>query len=684
MRSSVGALASVALLSLGAAAWSERANAQSFNQFIGFGDSSIDSGWFLTHKPETANKTQQTFYNASAAIGGGIPATPGGLMNSQVLSSYFGLTAIPVGETGGTNYAASGATNASNANGFSLANGFAPATPTQIQTYLNSTGGVANPNALYLISSGGNDISKVICPNTVCGATGQQQGISAANLLVTGVAQLYGAGARYVVVATSFGAKTPQDPAFLPGSPEALVKDAYNQALYGGLAAAGINFIPASGKAIGDAIGSNPALFGFTNVLAGSTTTLTGGACVNPITSGPNAIKNSWALDCTTLVAPNAQNTYLFADDEHYSTAGQKIEADYIYSLITAPSEISYLGEVPVKTRAGVINAIDNQIPISLGQPGQYHGWVSGDVSWLKMSNSNPGFPDDPGTPGAVTAGFDFRVTPNWLIGAAFSGGTTYQSFSLGGGFNLNEFAVSLYAAYLDGPFWGNAIASAGGLYFNANRQVPIGITTQPNTSNTTGSNYSLMLETGYDFNSPIGTAVSLMPVKAAPATLTITHGPVIGITLQQVHVNGFTETDQFAGDGSGGFTALSFIDQTRNSAVSELGYRASVDVGIWHPFAKLVWDHELANTDRLVTAFLTTTSFAPGYSLPAVVFGNDWGTATLGTTVKLSKSVTGFATFISQFGEHSVTNYGGQFGFNVVLDSMIASAMPVKAPIYR
>jgi len=367
------------------------------------------------------------------------------------------------------------------------------------------------------------------------------------------------------------------------------------------------------------------------------------------------------------LRTANAQQTSLFADDQHFSAAGQKIEADYEYSLIVAPSEISFLAEVPVKTRAAVVSAIDNQIPISFRQSGPYHAWVSGDVSWLKMTNLNPGFPDDPGTPLATTAGFDYKVAPNWLLGLAFSGGTTRQSFSLGGDFTMNEFAISAYAAYLNGPFWGNAIASGGGLFFDTNRQVPIGITTVSNTSNTKGTNFSLMLETGYNFFTPFGTATAAMPVKAVPAAFFVTHGPVIGITAQQVRVDGFTETDPFS--GVGGFTALSFLSQTRNSAVSELGYQASVDLGAWRPFAKLVWNHELANTNRQVTAFLTTSSFAPGFSLPAVIFGKDWGTGQLGTSYKVSRDVTAFAAFNGQIAQQNVVTYGGQIGVNVALD---------------
>jgi outer membrane lipase/esterase len=156
------------------------------------------------------------------------------------------------------------------------------------------------------------------------------------------------------------------------------------------------------------------------------------------------------------------------------------------------------------------------------------------------------------------------------------------------------------------------------------------------------------------------------LPVKAAePALPRLTHGPVVGMALQHIVVDGFTETDAFS--SIGGFTALSFANQTRNSAVSELGYQASIDWGKWRPFAKLVWNHELASTDRSVTATLTST-VAPRFSMPAVVLGKDWGTATIGTTATFAPGVTSYATFAEQLGQQNVITYGGQVGLNVAL----------------
>jgi hypothetical protein len=113
------------------------------------------------------------------------------------------------------------------------------------------------------------------------------------------------------------------------------------------LAAAGVNFIPADFNSVRLAISANPSAFGFEFV----DTALGHTACIKPAT-----VDSAWALLCSsdpgapsTFASPTADQTRLFADNEHLSTAGQKIQADYYYSLIVAPSQISFLAENAVK-----------------------------------------------------------------------------------------------------------------------------------------------------------------------------------------------------------------------------------------------------------------------------------------------------------------------------------------------
>jgi hypothetical protein len=92
------------------------ASAQSFNQAVVFGDSNVDSGWWkawLAAGNSTGNVNKDNLIKNSIAQGGtGAPVGAGYLMNSQLLASYFGLTANPANQPGGTNYAISGALDA--------------------------------------------------------------------------------------------------------------------------------------------------------------------------------------------------------------------------------------------------------------------------------------------------------------------------------------------------------------------------------------------------------------------------------------------------------------------------------------------------------------------------------------------------------------------------------------------
>jgi outer membrane lipase/esterase len=614
------------------------ADAQSFNQFFAFGDSTVDSGWYKNAAPNSTNAIFNRDFAIAVKEGAGAATTSPGLVSAQYLAGRFGLTANPANQPGGTDYATGGARDAAFNVGFG--NQGAVPTVTQISNYLGASGGVANGSALYLISSGGNDI---LYATGNLPATAQSAYVTtAANALVVSIAGLAQAGARYILV--------PDQPQSIFGNAASQALAAsYNSTLWGGLAAAHVNFVPVDVNAVYRAVTSNFSEFG---LVAGA-----GPACTQPAGVG-----SGWASLCSpastisTLVSPNAAQTHLLADDLHLATAGQQILSDYEYNLIVAPSEISLLAEAPIKTRAALVETIFNQIAISQRQRnvGTYNAWTSGDLSSLAMQSGSTGFPNDPGVPVSGTVGIDYAVAAGWLVGGAITVDTTTQTFRLGGNFLQNEFAASGFAAFNKGPVWADIVGSFGALEDSVNRVVPIGITSQANTGQTYGTNVSLAVEGGYNF-------------FAGP----ITHGPVAGMVLQQVHINGYTETDSFS--AVGGFTALSFGSQVRNSAVSVLGYEAGADIGIWHPFAKLTWNHELASTDRLVTASLTSVS-APSYSMPAIVFGADWVTATVGASVAISRGVTAYATFYSEIGQSNVTYYGGEVGLNVSLNTLAQS----------
>ncbi|WP_426412906.1 autotransporter outer membrane beta-barrel domain-containing protein [Bradyrhizobium ganzhouense] len=629
------------------------ASAQNFSNTFFFGDSLTDSGWFL-YKPLGGAKF------GLAPPGAGTWTTNPDPGWAQIFSNKFGYSATPSDTpgVGGNNYAIGGARLVAQG-------GNVLSTQTQIANYLASTGGVADPNAIYTFWAGSNDLKTTTAasgssPGNIVDPQNVAQLIAVAGKAASQVAQLWNAGAQYIMVPNQIALNAEASAAAGRVYDPTLVasRALYDQTLWNDLAGSGIRFIPADVAGIYNYVLANPAPFGIT------VTSVFNAACGSV---------NSYQCTPANYVTPDANKTHFWADGPaapdgggHTTGAVQQIVADYFYSLVVAPSEISFLAEAPLKSRLGVINSIENQIPLSFNQAGAFRGWVSGDVSWLKMTSGVNGFPDDPGTPLATTAGFDYSITSNWLVGAAFSGLTTRQSFSLGGDYKQNEFAVSLYTAYRHSAFWADAIGTWGRLHDTVNRQMPLGVTVQSNQGSTNGSNISFAGEVGYDFSAsfgPVPAAAGISYKAPAEAPFVLRHGPVVGIILQQVYVDGFTETNP-----SGAPTALAFASQTRNSAVTELGYQANLKVGIWEPYAKLTWDHELADLNRLVGASLTSI-VAPAFSMPAVILGRDWAAATLGTRVRLASNVSGYAALTDQLGQGNATSYGGQVGLNVAFN---------------
>ena len=87
--------------------------------------------------------------------------------------------------------------------------------------------------------------------------------------------------------------------------------------------------------------------------------------------------------------------------------------ADYMYSLIVAPSQISLLPENAVKARTRSILDIRNQIDISQRQTGAAWGdaWVTGDVSRLTIDNPYHVFPgQEASSPTSLTAGAGLQM----------------------------------------------------------------------------------------------------------------------------------------------------------------------------------------------------------------------------------------------------------------------------------
>src|SRR5690606_13566022 len=177
-----------------------------------------------------------------------------------------------------------------------------PSLATQMNNYLAANGGSADPNALYTVWGGANDVFAVVADPTqaqaiIGGAVTAQIGI---------VGTLQAAGAQYVLVPNlpDIGIT----PSFRAGGAAAMgqgtaLAAAYNDALFGGLAANGLRVIPVDTFHFLQEVVADPGQYGFANVT-------TAGCGMQPAPAGDSS------LFCNpgSYVDPNVQTSYLFAD----------------------------------------------------------------------------------------------------------------------------------------------------------------------------------------------------------------------------------------------------------------------------------------------------------------------------------------------------------------------------------
>ena len=308
MKLFLSGLTAIGLLALA----SNPASADTFDNIFVFGDSTVDTGWFR-YTPLPINPTLNALAAASLADGGRIPDTPYGTGAAQVLAASYGLTANPADNgAGGTNYAASGAQN--NAN---FINPNAPSTVSQMTSYLLAHGGVADPNALYLISSGGNDIKYASTLGTPAARQAWVDG--AATDLANKIATLQALGAKNIIVSNTYYVGTTA-----PG-PTTLFARYWSgpTGLFADLNALGVKYKLADVQSLETNIFANPGAYGFTSI--SNVDGPNGTALINP---NPALITNSWALYGTTalLRSLDAAQTSFWADDEHFAAHAQALE----------------------------------------------------------------------------------------------------------------------------------------------------------------------------------------------------------------------------------------------------------------------------------------------------------------------------------------------------------------------
>ena len=312
------------------------AAASTYDQFVAFGDSTIDTGWFAN--TSTGIPIFDGAIAASIAAGGNAHFTGPGPNWTQLVAGALNLTANPANAPGGgTNYAIGGAysyqgganaffgTPPSTTSGNIGFNPSLPGTATQIGNYLTSVAGIADSHALYVISSGGNDLFYASTLSTAAATMYLQ---SEATALAASIQTLQTDGANHILISNEYTSL-----AMLP------LHDILFNALQTDLQTLGVNYLFADTTSLIAQVAADPSEYGITNITSNACAAAPGFAAVG-VTTGygetcaPTTTPSGLFFGYGNLVSPDALSTYLLMDGIHLTEAGEIITADYVDGLL--------------------------------------------------------------------------------------------------------------------------------------------------------------------------------------------------------------------------------------------------------------------------------------------------------------------------------------------------------------
>ncbi|WP_367254889.1 esterase EstP [Pseudomonas sp. stari2] len=520
-----------------------------YSNFVVFGDSLSDAGTFSDPDGPTGSVKRFTnrtgpnyqdgsgeFYslNATQLIGGRLGFTP-----NQTASADSAVRAGQ-GLPDGNNWAVGGYRTDQILDSITTTSASGERTRAG---YLPSNGLRADPNALYYLTGGGNDFLQGR-------VTSLPQANAAADRLVDSVRTLQGAGARYIMVwlLPDIGL-TPA----INGSPlqsfTSQLSAQFNTELVSQLQTVNANVIPLNIPVLLKEAFANPAQFGLATDQNLVATCFSGDGCTENARYGIN----SATPDPTKLI---------YNDSVHPTEAGQRLIADYAYSLLAAPWELTLLPEMAQGTLRAHQDELRNQWLADWENwqgVGQWRAIVSAGGQHQDFDDQHAGASAD-GNGYNLNIGGSYRLDDAWRVGVA--AGFYHQKIEAGDNdseYKLNSYMGTAFAQYQQNRWWGDLAVTAGHLdYDSLKRKFQLGVNERGEKGDTDGYVLAIGGRVGYD----------IAPEASSPWHLS----PFVSADFGKVEVDGYSEKGADA-------TALTFDDQSRNSRRLGLGIQGKYQI---------------------------------------------------------------------------------------------------------
>jgi len=520
-----------------------------YTNFVVFGDSLNDAGTFAdTGGPAGStqrytNRTGPVYLDGSGEVRS--------LNSTQILGGKLGYTADQTASSNSAVRAGNGQPDGNNwaVGGYrtdqildSITTNSATGDRTRAG-YLPSNNFRADPNALYYLSGGGNDFLQGR-------VTSLPQASAAADRLADSVQTLQTAGAKYVMVwlLPDIGL-TPA----INGSPlqafTSQLSAQFNTELVSRLQNINAEIIPLNIPVLLNEAFANPAQFGLATDQNLTATCFSGSGCTENARYGIN----SATPDPTKLI---------YNDSVHPTEAGQRLIADYAYSLLSAPWELTLLPQMAQGTLRAHQDELRNQWMAdweNWQDVGQWRAIVSGGGQHQDFDGQDSVTSAD-GNGYNLNIGGSYRLDDAWRVGVA--AGFYNQKLEAGtndSDYKLNTYLGTAFAQYQQNRIWADMALTAGHLdYDSLKRKFQLGANERSEKGDTSGFVEAFSARIGYDIAQQASSPWHLSPFVSAD--------------FSKVKVDGYTE------DGNDS-TALTFGDQESISRRLGIGLQGKYQI---------------------------------------------------------------------------------------------------------
>lgn len=618
-----------------------QAPAQAYSQLYVFGDSLSDTG----------NIGRWTFDSSSHQL------------YDEILAKNIGTTLTPSSQ-GGLNYAEGGGVAVPGLDSEYT-------TQDQVKSYLNSTGGKADPDGLYIHWIGGNDLAAAALSLNPISAV--EIATNSATQAASQVNDLLKAGAGTVVVPTvpNIGL-TPVlmegiiQVGLLPVQQQALEaayqylnaqntpdNDARTEAIHNALKAsttAGLDSelvqdllskgLIAAYDALKSVAGDLTDTYNTTEDIAlaktgGNIARVDINGLFNEVIADPNLYGfantagtacpvGTSASECTSnLPGFDSSKAFLFADHFHPTPQAHALIAEYMQSVINGPLEVTALNQGSLalaRNTQGLLDSRYQQLRSQDNDAGTF-GMFGGYAGQSADSKINPSLGEGDLTSNSLNIGMDYQMTDRWMMGLMISGSDDKQAPTDHYSYRTRGWMATAFSGVkIAENGWINGDVHYGSLnYDDINRSIKLGPTTRTERGDTDGKQIGGRLTAGWDF--------PVLPVLKT--------GPVAQYSWDYSSIDGYSEK----GNNS---TSMRFGDQTSHSQIGALGWRLNAELGIVNPYAQVTYDRQFSDNTYTATGAIKSTR--THFSRTTGEQDKDWVDMTAGLNVQLTHSLSAFA----------------------------------------